>query len=670
MRIYEMIKELNIDKNEALAALSKIGVSVKSTTQSVSDDDVNKVKEMLTSGNENMQETPLTEENTGVKVEESVEASDKTDSITAEPTPERPSDLKLVKVPMGATVKEFAELIKHPATEVIKHLVMLGEMLTINQQIGSEAAGVVAEEFGYRVEMVMPDEVEAEKEELEAGTPEPRPPVVTVMGHVDHGKTSLLDAFRKSDVISGEAGGITQHIGAYTVTHNEKPITFIDTPGHESFTAMRARGASVTDIAVLVVAADDGVKAQTVEAIDHARAAGVPIVVAINKIDKPEANPDKVRKELSDIGLVPEDWGGNTVFVEVSAKQNINLNELLEMIQLVADIGELKAPKDVTARGVAIEAKLDKGRGPVATVLVQRGVLKIGNIVIAGSTIGRVRALIDDKGRRVKEAGPSQPVEILGLSAVPNAGDELLVVADERKAKQIAEARQMRDDKLRRGVSPTIEFAREKMGEVEAEELRLIVKADVHGSLEAIVEEVTKLSREDVKVNVIHKGVGAITETDVMLAAASSAIIIGFNVRPDVKSKEMAESEGVQLRLHRVIYQVIEDVRSASIGLLKPQIEEEDVGIVEVRETFKVPKIGFVAGCFVTDGEVSRGSLVRLVRDGVIIYDGKIASLRRFKEDVQNVKAGYECGIGLENYKDVKEGDILEVYKNVEKPRE
>jgi translation initiation factor IF-2 len=528
---------------------------------------------------------------------------------------------------------------------------------------------LVGEEFGYKVETVMPDEVSLE-EETEKGTPEPRPPVVTVMGHVDHGKTSLLDSIRKADVISGEAGGITQHIGAYTVKHNDKPITFIDTPGHQAFTAMRARGAKVTDIAILVVAADDGVKAQTVEAIDHARAAGVPIVVAINKIDKPEANPDKVKKELSNLGLAPEDWGGSTVFVEVSAKQNIHIDELLELIQLVAEMSELKSPKDVPAHGVAIEAKLDKGRGAVATVLVQKGVLKVGDIVVAGSTMGKVRALIDDKGRRIKEAGPSQPVEILGLASVPSAGDEVFVVEDEKRGKQIVEARKMRDEKIRRGISPTIEFAKQAMEETEFEELRLIVKADVNGSLGAIIDEIEKQNREDVKVNVIHKGVGAITETDVMLASASNGIIIGFNVRPDVKAKEMAEKEKVQIRLHRIIYQVVEDVRAASVGLLKPQIEEEDIGRVEVRTTFKVPKIGIIAGCFVTDGEVSRDSLVRLVRDGVIIYDGKIASLRRFKEDVQNVKAGFECGVSLENFKDIKEGDVFEIYKKVEKPRE
>lgn len=575
--------------------------------------------------------------------------------------------VKILEVPIGATVKDFAELMGHSPAEVIKKLVMMGEMLTINEQISQEAISVISEEYGFEAKIVEPKEIKIEEEQ--EGTSEQRPPVVTVMGHVDHGKTSLLDSIRKTDIISGEAGGITQHIGAYQVQHGGKPITFIDTPGHQAFTAMRARGAKITDIAVLVVAADDGVKAQTVEAIDHARAAGVPIIVAINKIDKLEANIDKIKKELSELELVPEDWGGKTVMVEVSAKQNIKIDELLDMIQLVADIQELKAPKDVSAHGICIEAKLDKGRGTVATVVVQRGTLNIGEIIVAGSVVGRVRALADDKGNQVNVAYPSQPVEVLGLSSVPIAGDEFVVVKDEKKAKQIVEARQKRDELIRRGTSPTIEDMKEKMTEGEFEELKLIVKADMQGSLEALLEEFGKLSRQDVKVSAIHKGVGAITETDVMLAAASKGIIFGYNVRPDSKAKEMAQKEKVEIRLHRVIYQAIEDARAASIGLLKPQIEEQDIGLIEVREIFKVPKIGFVAGCFVSEGEVKHDSLVRLVRDGVIIYDGKIASLRRFKEDVQSVKFGLECGIGLENFKDVKEGDIIEVYKKVEVPR-
>lgn len=644
MRVHEAQKKLNISKEEIIGLLEKMGISVKTTSQSI-------------------------DEETFKKLEESVKKPDVEIPEKEVPAAEPKEEKKAIEIPEEITVKDFAEKIGISAAEIIKKLFSLGEMVTINQQLSPEAISILSDEFGYEVEIVKPKEEEIlAEEETEEGTPESRPPVVTVMGHVDHGKTSLLDAIRKSDVMSGEAGGITQHIGAYQVVHNNRAITFVDTPGHEAFTAMRARGAGITDIAILVVAADDGVKAQTVEAIDHAKAAGVPIVVAINKIDKPEANPDKVKKELSDLGLVPEDWGGDTVFVEVSAKVGTNLDDLLEMLLLVADIAELKAPKDVMGKGIVVEAKLEKGRGPVTSALIQRGVVSIGQIVVAGIATGRVRALIDDKGRKIKKAVPSQPVEILGLSPLPDAGDEITVVKDEKKAKQIIEAR-LQKAKAGRRAAPTIQRMHEMMEELGMEELKIILKADVHGSLEALIGELGKLSTEEVKVNVIHKGVGAITETDVMLAAASSALIFGFNVRPDIKAREMAQKEGVEIRLHKVIYEAVEDARNASLGLLKPQIEEEDVGTAEVRATFKVPKIGAVAGCYVTDGEINRDNFVRLVRDGVVVYDGRIASLRRFKEDTQEVKTGYECGIGLENFKDVKEGDLIEAYRKVEKPR-
>lgn len=568
------------------------------------------------------------------------------------------------------TVQELANRMHVEGSEVIKKLIELGVMATLNQEIESDLAILVAEEFGIEAEV---EKEESEIKELEAileDTPddpeqlEPRPPVITVMGHVDHGKTSLLDAIRHTNVTATEAGGITQHIGAYQVEVNGKKITFLDTPGHEAFTAMRARGAKVTDIAVLVVAADDGVMPQTIEAINHAKAAEVPIVVAINKIDKPQANPELVKQQLAEHGLVPEEWGGDTICVPVSAKTGEGLDQLLEMILLVAEMEELKANPNRAARGTVIEAKLDKGRGPVATVLIQKGTLEVGDYVIAGTAHGRVRAMLDFKGRRIKKATPSTPVEILGLSEVPNPGDSLVVCQDEKLARQIVEERleQKRQQELATREKVTLDDLFKQIQQGKVKELKLIIKADVQGSVEALVQALTKLSTEEVKINIIHSGVGAITETDVMLASASNGLIIGFNVRPDSNAKKAAEQQRVEIRLYNVIYEVIDDIRAAMEGMLEPEYKEVVIGRAEVRDIFHIPKVGTVAGCYVIEGKVVKNARVRVIRDEAVIYEGTIASLKRFKDDVREVPQGYECGIGLDKFQDFKKGDILEDY--------
>jgi translation initiation factor IF-2 len=585
---------------------------------------------------------------------------------------ERPG---VIVLPEGATVGEFAEAIGRTSSEVIKALMDLGLFLTITQPIDPEAARIIAEEYGLEVEfksevldLITPDLSDDDEKYPE----ETRPPVVTVMGHVDHGKTTLLDTIRKTNVAATEHGGITQHIGAYTVNHHGKLITFIDTPGHEAFTKMRARGAQVTDIAVLVVAADDGVMPQTIEAIDHARAANVPIIVAINKIDKPDANPELVKSQLSERGLIPEEWGGDTIFVPVSAKMGTNIDELLEMILLVAEMLELKARRKGRATGTVIESKLEKGRGPLATLLVKKGELKVGDAIVCGTAYGKIRAMFDDKGNRIKAAYPSMPVEVLGLSEVPEAGTEFYVVEDEKTARRIAEERALRlrvaESLRRRTISLEELFEKAKEGEIET--LNLVVKADTQGSLEAVKKALLDIKVEDVKLNIIHGSVGAITEADVMLAAASNAIVIGFNVRPDTKAKEAIQAEKVDVRTYRVIYELIDEVKAALAGMLKPEFVEEELGQAEVRAVFRIPKVGNVAGCYVTLGRITRSARVRLVRQGVIIYEGQIASLKRFKEDVSEVKQGFECGIGLDGFQDIKEGDIIEAYQIVEKPRE
>ena len=574
-------------------------------------------------------------------------------------------DDSVVEIPQGASVAKFAELLGVQPNDVIKRLFMLGQVLTLTQSMSDELIELIADDMGRKVRVVSPEEEFAVVYHDSEADLKPRPPVVTVMGHVDHGKTSLLDAIRHTGVAAGEAGGITQHIGASVVDINGRQITFIDTPGHEAFTAMRARGAQVTDVIVLVVAADDGVMPQTIEAINHAKAAEVPIIVAVNKIDKPGADPTRVRQELTEYGVIPEEWGGTNMFVEVSAKQKLHIDDLLETIILQADVLELKANPDALASGFVIEANLDKGRGPVATVLVQRGTLHPGDAVVAGTSHGRVRALIDPKGNHVDEAHPSDPVEILGLSSVPTAGDEFRVFEDERDARKLAEERALRarlaEQESKSHMSLDDLFSRIEEGK--QTDLNLIVKADVQGSIEALRDAFNKMDQSEVKINIVHSAVGGITETDVTLATASDAIIIGFNVRPTGKSRQLAEKEKVDIRLYRVIYQAIEDINAARVGLLSPDIVEEDTGIAEVRETFKVPKVGTVAGCYIVEGEISRDDKVRIVRDGTVIFEGSMASLRRFKDDVKSVKQGYECGIGIEKFQDIKVGDTIEGYK-------
>ena len=574
-------------------------------------------------------------------------------------------DDSVVEVPQGATVAKFAELLGVAPNEIIKRLFMLGQVLTLTQSMGDDMVELIADDMGRKVRVVSPEEEYAVVYNDSEEDLKPRPPVVTVMGHVDHGKTSLLDAIRHTGVAAGEAGGITQHIGASVVNIDGRQITFIDTPGHEAFTAMRARGAQVTDVIVLVVAADDGVMPQTIEAINHAKAADVPIVVAVNKIDKPGANPDRVRQELVDHGVVPEEWGGTNMFVEVSAKKKLHIDDLLETILLQADVLELKANPDAEASGFVIEANLDKGRGPVATVLVQRGTLHTGDVLVAGTSYGRVRALINPRGEHVDAALPADPVEILGLNSVPTAGDEFRVFEDERDARKLAEERALRErlaaQETKSHMSLDDLFSRIEEGK--QTDLNLIVKADVQGSIEALRDAFDKMDQSEVRINIVHSAVGGITETDVTLAAASDAIIIGFNVRPTGKSKQQAEKEKVDIRLYRVIYQAIEDINAARVGLLSPDIVEVDTGIAEVRETFKVPKVGTVAGCYITEGEINRDDKVRIVRDGTVVFEGVMASLRRFKDDVKTVKQGYECGIGIEKYQDLKVGDTIEGYQ-------
>jgi len=573
---------------------------------------------------------------------------------------------KRIKIDEAITVANLARQMGIKAGEVIKKLLLLGLQVNINQALDFDTAALVASDFEFEVEKTAfeEDEVLQIKEDT-AEQLAPRPPVVTVMGHVDHGKTSLLDAIRDTKVIEGEAGGITQHIGAYHVRLDRGDIVFLDTPGHEAFTSMRARGAKVTDIVILVVAADDGVMQQTIEAINHAKAAEVPIIVAINKIDKPNANIERVRRELSEHGLIAEQWGGNTTMVEISAKKRTGIDELLEMVILQAELLELKANPNKMARGRVIEAKLDKGRGPVATVLVQEGTLKAGDVYVCGIYSGRVRNMFDGRGQKIDAAQPSIPIEVLGFSGVPNAGDDFIILADEKQARTVAEHRllKLREKELSRSSKITLENLFDQIQEGEVKELKLILKTDVHGSMEAIADSLLKLSTSEVKVNIIHSGTGAITETDVMLASASNAIVIGFNVRSDSKVADLGEQESVDVRYYDVIYQLLDDIRSAIVGMLKPIYKENVIGRAEVRQTFHVPKIGMIAGCSVLDGRVERNARARVLRDNVIVYDGKISSLRRFKDDVKEVKAGFECGIGIENFNDIKDKDILEAYE-------
>ncbi|WP_251157978.1 translation initiation factor IF-2 [Caniella muris] len=581
------------------------------------------------------------------------------------------SKLDVVKVPQGATVAELADLLDIPASDIVKRLFLLGTPLTMTQSMSDELIELVADDLGREVKVMTKEEENSFTFYDDPADLLPRAPVVTVMGHVDHGKTSTLDAIRHTGVAEGEAGGITQHIGASQVKINGRTITFVDTPGHETFTAMRARGAKVTDIVVLVVAADDGVMPQTIESINHAKAAGVPIVVAVNKIDRDDANPDRVRQELTEYGVIPEEWGGENMFVNISAKKNMGIDELLETILLQADVLELKANPNTFASGYVLEAKLDRGRGSVATLLVNRGTLHVGDALVAGMSYGRVRAMLGQNGQPVTEAGPSDPVEILGLSSVPAAGDEFRVFQDERDARDLAESRSLkaRIEEQNKVKHVTLENLFDTMEDAEVKELNLVVKADVQGSIEALSDALGKMDQSEVRINIIHSAVGAISETDVILADASNAIIIGFGVRPEAKARAAAERDNVQIKCYQVIYKAIEDIDAARVGMLKPTEEEVQTGVAEVRDTFKVPKVGIAAGCMVTEGEISRDDSVRLTRNGIVVFDGKMASLRRYKDDVKSVKAGYECGIGLENYQDIHPGDLIEGYKIVQVAR-
>lgn len=569
----------------------------------------------------------------------------------------------------GITVGELAEKLNKDASEIVKNLFMVGIMANINQSLNQDAIELICDEYGVEAELeVVVDATDLETyfEDVDANPEDiiERPSVVTIMGHVDHGKTTLLDSIRNTRVTAGEAGGITQHIGAYQIENEGKKITFLDTPGHAAFTTMRARGAQVTDITILVVAADDGVMPQTVEAINHAKAAEVPIIVAVNKIDKPTANPDRVMQELGEHGLYPEDWGGDTIFVQLSAIKGDGIDELLEMILLVSEVAELKANPKRTAIGTVIEAELDKSRGPAASLLVQDGTLEIGDSIVVGNTFGRVRAMVNDLGKRIKSAGPSTPVEITGLQDVPLAGDRFVVFKDEKRARRIGEARQQQNILAQRQESQKVSldnlFEQIKQGEMK--DLNVIIKGDVQGSVEALAASLMKIDVEGVNVRIIHTAVGAINESDVTLASASNGIIIGFNVRPDVNAKRAAEAEGVDMRLHRIIYKVIEEIEQAMIGMLDPEYEEKVIGQAEVRQTINISKVGTVAGSYVTEGKITRDSQVRIIRDGIVVYEGQVDALKRFKDDVREVAQGYECGITIENFNDVKEGDIFEAF--------
>jgi translation initiation factor IF-2 len=583
-------------------------------------------------------------------------------------------------VERGSSAQEFAPKLNRTAADVVRYLLEHGEMITATMSLGDDQMELFALEVGAEIILVDPgqqeemelqalfDDSDDEDEELL----QPRPPVITVMGHVDHGKTTLLDRIREANVVAGEAGGITQHIGAYQVVKDGKKITFIDTPGHAAFSKMRMRGAQVTDIVVLMVAADDGVMPQTIEAINHARAAEVPIIVAVNKIDKENADPQRVLSQLAEYELVPEAWGGDTIVVEMSAQQNLGVDDLLEQLNVVAELEDLQANPDGRAKGIVLEANLDIGRGPVATVLVDKGTLKVGDPIVAGAAWGKVRALINERGEQIKEAGPSTPVQVLGLSMTPQAGDEFRAAPDEKTARVVAESREQRmrvlnqrgDARVQRGVKLEDIFTQIQAGEVAT--LNLVIKADVHGSLEAVTESLRKMERDEVKVAFVHRGVGGITENDITLAAATNATLIGFNVRPDRKSRDLAESEHVEIRTYEIIYKLLEDMERAMLGLLAPEFEEVVTGEAEVREIFRVPKLGAIAGCFVRTGTITRGTKVRFLREGTIIWKGSIQSLRRFKEDVREVREGFECGIGLSDFQDLKPGDLIETFEERE----
>ncbi|NLZ48203.1 MAG: translation initiation factor IF-2 [Clostridiales bacterium] len=692
VRVYELAKELNISSKNLISMLQEeFNVEVKNHMSVIDDEDAELIKELLSEKEEeNKEQASYDDKKDQVDEQDEMDVIAKYEEMYSnqksfvktkkknkqnkvasndleanEENNDSNNENAIIEIPATITVKEFAEKINKPSTEVIKQLIFCGVMAAINQEIDFATAEKVAAKFNINITQTSEEgnNIDEELDFEEDSNTEKRPPIVTVMGHVDHGKTSLLDAIRKSKVTATEAGGITQHIGAYTVKINDEKITFLDTPGHEAFTAMRARGAQVTDIVILVVAADDGIMPQTQEAINHCKAANVPIIVAINKMDKPDANADRVKQELTEYGLISEDWGGDTITVPVSAKTKQGLDELLEMVLLTAEMLELKANPARKARGTVVEAKLDKGRGAVATLLVQNGTLHVGDAILVGTTYGKIRAMFDDKGKKTKAAGPSIPVEILGLSEVPSAGDRFTVVKDEKTARQMAEARKLKiKEQQSFAHRVSLEDLYSQIQEGKVKELSLIVKADVQGSVEAMKQSFEKLSTDNVKVRVLHGAAGAITETDVTLASASNAIIIGFNVRPDSNASALAEREKVDIKTYRVIYDAIEDIKSAMIGMLEPDYKEVILGTAEIRQTYKISNVGTVAGCYVQSGKIVRNSDIRLIRNGIVILEGKLASLKRFKDDVKEVAAGYECGLSIEKFNDIKEGDIIEAY--------
>jgi translation initiation factor IF-2 len=705
LRVHELAKELGVPSKELLAALAEMGVDGLTASSSVPDQAVPRlrasggkavpeaklkeaVEEPLPKPRRRREPAPEPAPEVGGRSEPAPAAAQPEPAPAAtEPPPPAASapasaptatavleaERRVLKLTRGTTPQDLADKAGLGVADVVKALIGLGEMVTASQSLSEDAISLVSTELGFDAEIVAVEEEEPEEEEpVDESRLVPRAPVVTIMGHVDHGKTLLLDAIRRTDVVGQEFGGITQHIGAYQVHVGEREVTFIDTPGHEAFTAMRARGAQVTDIAVLVVAADDGVKPQTVEALDHAKAAGVPIVVAVNKIDKPESDPNRVRTQMIELGIMPTQLGGDVEFVDVSAKARTNLDTLLETILLVADLEDLKGDPEGRARGTVLEAHLDKGRGPVATVLVQKGTLEVGDTLVSGVVWAKVRAMLDENSQQVKVAGPSKPVQILGWSATAEAGDDVREVEDERTARHLAQEREakVRAAELVTARPVTLQELTAQARDEEVPELNLIVKADVQGSIGALVDAFGKLPRDEVRVNVIRSAAGAITESDINLAITSNAIVVGFNVRPDVQARELAEKEGVDVRLYRVIYDAIDDIRAALSGLLAPEQRETELGAAEVRALFRVPRAGVIAGCYVTRGTVQRNARARVVREGVVVYDGRIGSLRRFKEDVREVAEGFECGIGIENFNDIKEGDVIEAYEVREVARE
>ena len=674
VRVYELAKQLNITSKALIQQLEDLGIDIKNHMSTLDSEQANLVTDLLTEEDTEKKEKEEKTIKKDKKPEKKQIKKENKKSINNVQESHIEDDYKEMLLPSSIRVGELADNLSTSATEIIKKLMSLGKMVTINQEIDFDTASLIAEEYGYIATKEKEKSIEEELIVEEEDRPEDlvkRPPVITVMGHVDHGKTSLLDAIRETKVTAKEAGGITQHIGAYTVQVHGEKITFLDTPGHEAFTSMRLRGASITDIAILVVAADDGVMPQTVEAINHAKAADVPIIVAINKIDKSTAAPDRVKQELTEYGLIAEEWGGDTICVPVSALTGEGIDNLLEMILLVSEMLELKANPKKRARGSIIEAELNKGRGTVATLLVETGTIRVGDSIVAGTAYGKVRAMVDDKGKRVKKAGPSMPVEIIGLSEVPSAGDTLYVLKDDKLARTIAEKNKeaFREQNLVKTHRLSLDDLFSKIQEGEIKEINIIIKADVQGSIEALKQSLEKLSNEEVRINTIHTGVGGISESDVMLATASNAIIIGFNVRPDNNAITIAEKEEVDIRLYRVIYNAIEDMEDAMKGMLEPEYKEVVVGKAEIRQTFKVPNIGTIGGSYVIEGKINRNNQVRIVRDGIVVHEGTISSLKRFKDDAREVLSGFECGLGIERYKDLKEGDIIEAFTMEEIPR-